>query len=356
MAPVMPEFEEYNDYRFEAKHADAIIRTTSYHRKDFDLSVIWFPEREHQLIRSSISTSFQRPSSSTNLGTLGQLPQELLANMFLYLDIRTLTKCRQVNLRLRQAVDYLQEYQIICTHGLNALRALLRTRLARNVTLLAFYQALCSRRCEFCTGLALFMFLPTWRRCCFFCLQSGRMELQMQNISVIRKQFPINAEALGKLASFRTLPGKYTMEEFVRKDRVMTLVPVAQTVEAAEKQMHAQGRFWPIRFREDRSLTFMSSCALPYYDKQSGTTENGVSCAGCQLNLERGTNLGAMRGKWAYKARDIIYGTDNFFNFLEHFKGCKEAQMLWETSKEGSIEPPQLPQMTKNGGFFKSRE
>jgi hypothetical protein len=355
MAPVMPEFEEYDDYRFEAKHAEAIIRTTSYHRKDFDLSVIWFPEREHEHIRSSISTSFDRPSSSTSLGTLGQLPQELLANIFLSLDIRTLTKCRQVNLRLRQAVDYLQEYQIICTHGLNALCALLRTRLARNVTLHAFYQALCSRRCELCTSFALFVFLPTWRRCCFFCLQSGHMELQMQNISVIRKHLPISGVALGKLPSFKTLPGTYTMEESAWKDRI-TLVPVEQTVEAALKQQHELGRSDPFRFRQDRRLTFMSSCALPYYDRQSRTTQHGVSCAGCQLYIERSIDLGAMGGKWAYKARDIIYGTDNFFNFLEHFKGCREAQMLWETSKEGSIEPPQLPQMTKNGGFFKSRE
>lgn len=120
MAPIMLQgYLSATEYHFQEEQADAIIRTASYHRKDYNLAVIWFPDREHQGVRTSMSTSFQGPASAS-LGTLDLLPQELLNNIFLTLDIRSLTKCRQLNVRSRQAIDTLVEYQAISTHALNS--------------------------------------------------------------------------------------------------------------------------------------------------------------------------------------------------------------------------------------------
>ena len=338
-----------DDYQFTEEQADAIIRTTSYHRKDFDLAVIWFSEREHQGIRTSISTSFQRPS--TGHGPLDRLPQELLNNIFLSLDMHSLTKCRQVNLRLRQAIDSLPEYQAISAHALNALCALLRTRLARNVSLFDFYQALCTKNCSLCGRFAGLIFLPTWRRCCFICLTLGSTEFQMHTVPAIQEQFPLSMDAINKLTSFETLPGTYSIREFVQKDRI-TIVPVAQAMRASGGDKETLLRPGPPWFPQNPKLAFMASCALPYYDRQNRTTEYGISCAGSQLAIDKG-NARGMALKFAYMARDLAYTKDGF---LEHFKECREAQLLWESSKEGSIEPPELPQIAKDGGYLKPRE
>ncbi|KFZ04395.1 hypothetical protein V502_10182 [Pseudogymnoascus sp. VKM F-4520 (FW-2644)] len=345
MASRTPEGYLYyeDDYQFPKEQADAIIRTTSYHRKDFDLAVIWFSDREHQGVRTSIFTSSQRAPSASP-GALGRLPQELLENIFLSLDMHSLTNCRQVNLRLRQAIDSLPEYQAIYTHALNTLCALLRTRLAHTVSLFYFYQALCTKNCDFCRRFAGCIFLPTWRRCCFICLERGNSELQMQTVAFIQKRFPLlSTAAFSQLTSVETLPGTYSMDEYVQKDSI-TIVPVEQAMRASREQQQAlqqalQQAEEPTWFQQDRKLAFMASCALPYYDRQNRTTEYGISCAGDQVTIDKG-GFSALADKFGYKARDTVYTKDSF---LVHFKECEEAQLLWGSSKEGSIEPPNLP-------------
>lgn len=344
----MPEDHTYYDenYQFTKDEGDAIIRTTSYHRKDLELSAIWFPDHEHQGVRASISTSFQRPSSA-NPGAFGLLPQELLDKIFLNLDIHSVTKCRQASVQLRQAVDCLPEYQLLTTHALNALCALLRTRLARNVTLSDFYEALCTSTCGHCSGFAMFIFLPTWRRCCLICLRLRAEKVQMQTIASIREQLFLNMADISKLTSFKTLPGTYSMGEYVQKDRI-TIAHVEQALRVFQEQKQTE----PPRFRHDGKLAFMASCALPYYDKESKTIEYGISCAGVQVAIDRGFDS-AMATKFTYMARDIVYSKAGF---LQHFKDCCDAQVLWESSKGGSIEPPELSQMVKNDDKFKPRE
>lgn len=268
--------------------------------------------------------------------------------------MHSLTKCRQVNLRLRQAIVSLPEYQAISTHALNALCALLRTHLAHNVSLFDFYQALCTKNCPRCLQFAGFISLPTWRRCCFLCLELGDTDLQMQTVDSIQKQFPLlSMAAISQLKSFKTLPGTYSSDEYVQRDRI-TIVPVEQAMRASQEQQRAlqqieTGSPW---FPQDPKLAFMASCALPYYDSQDRTTEYGISCPGAQLVIDKGT-ISGMALKFVYMARDRVYTKDGF---LEHFKVCEEAQLLWTSSKEGTIEPPELPQIAKDGGCLKRRE
>lgn len=96
----------------------------------------------------------------------------------------------------------------------------------------------------------------------------------------------------------------------------------------------------------------MASCGFPYYDRQTRRVGKGISCAGFQLALEKDI-IGSHGEEWAYIARDKIYGKEGF---LQHFKWCEQAQLLWETSNEGSIEPLELPEGAKNGGYFRCRE
>ncbi|KAL2193899.1 hypothetical protein P885DRAFT_71716 [Corynascus similis CBS 632.67] len=314
MAALVPRgYRSATEYRFRQDQTDAIVRATAYHRKDF-------------------STPFPR-TPDTGLGTLGLLPLELLHDVLLRLDIRSLFNFRQANLSSRRIVDSLHQYQMAVSHGLNLLCALLRTRLAIGISLLDFYH---------------FVSLLTWNRCCFACLQ-GALETRVQTLAGIRKQFHLTKTKLGQLKSFRTLPGIYSMEESVHKSRI-AVVSVHQAKLVSGQQPHAAAaQAQPASSGRNRKFNFMGLCALPYYDRRTGRVEYGMSCAGCQLALEKDI-IGSRGEKWAFDTRDKVYAQNSF---LEHFRWCEQAQLLWKSSSEGKRQPIEA---ARRGGFFNNRE
>ena len=342
-------YRSVTEYRFREEQADAIIRVTTYHRKDYSRSVIWFPPREHAGVRLSIATPFQR-TSSTGLGSLNRLPLQLLHDVLLRLDMHSLFKFRQTNLRSRHMVDSLNQYQVVVSHGLNLLCALLRTRLATSISLFDFYHALCTKACALCGEFGGFISLPTWNRCCFKCLQ-GALETQVQSLASVRKQFHLTKAKLTQLRSFKTLPGIYSMMESVYKSRV-TVVSVHQAILASGQQPHALVQVQVANLGRNQKYNFMGSCALPYYDRRTGEVEHGMSCAGCQLALEKDI-IGSRGEDWAFEARDKVYARDGF---LKHFRWCEQAQLLWRLSDEGNKRPAELPEAARRGGFFNNRE
>ncbi|AEO53072.1 hypothetical protein MYCTH_2051335 [Thermothelomyces thermophilus ATCC 42464] len=351
MAAFLPRgYRSVTEYRFREDQTDAIVRAAAYHRKDYCRSVIWFSPREHVGIRPSIATPFPR-TPDTGLGSLCRLPLELLHDVLLHLDIRSLFNFRQVNLSSRQTVDSLHQYQMVVSHGLNLLCALLRTRLAIGISLLDFYHALCTKACTLCGEFGGFVSLLTWTRCCFACLQ-GALETQVQTLAGIRKQFHLTKAELGRLRSFKTLPGIYSMEESVHKSRI-TVVSVHQAKLVSGQQPHAAAaQAQPANWGRNRKFNFMGACALPYYDRRTGRVEYEMSCAGCQLALEKDI-IGSRGEKWAFEARDKVYAQDSF---LEHFRWCEQAQILWRSSAEGKSQPAELPEAARRGGFFNNRE
>ncbi|KAI1162318.1 hypothetical protein F5B18DRAFT_652795 [Nemania serpens] len=303
MAALMSQgYRSVAEYCFPEEQTDAIVRAIAYHRKDYCHSVIWFSPREHVGIRWSITTSFQR-TANTGLGSLNQLPLELL-----------------------------HDYQIVVSHGLNLLCALLRTRLAIGVSLFDFYDALCTKDCTLCGEFGGFISLLTWNRCYFTCLQ-GALETQVRTLTAVKKQFHLTKAQLDQLRSFKSLPGICSMEESVHKSRI-TLVSVHQAILVSGQQPHALPEAQPVDSGRNQKFNFMGSCALPYYDRRTDRVEHGMSCAGCQLALEKDI-IGSGGEKWAFEARD---------------------KLLWSSSGEGNNRPTELPEAARRGGFFNSRE
>lgn len=140
------------------------------------------------------------------------------------------------------------------------------------------------------------------------------------------------------------------MSEYVQNSRVAIVsVPQAISVSGRLPQGPAQTQF--SNSQRNQKFNFMGACALPYYDKQTGEIEHGMSCAGCQLALEK--KIIATRAEdWAFEARDKVYARDGF---LEHFKSCKQAQLLCKSSDEGKHMPTELPEAARRGGFFSER-
>lgn len=350
MAALVPRgYHSATEYRFNEEEADAIVRTAAYHRSDFCLSVIWFSPGQDVDIRPSISTPFQR-TTSVGLGSLDRLPLELLHDILFGLDLQSLFKFRQVNLRSRQTVDSLKKYQIIVSHGLNLFCALLRTRLATDTSLLDFYDILCAKTCSLCGEFGGFVSLLAWKRCCFKCLREAP-EIQVRSLASIRKQFRLAKVEVNQLRSFKTLPGIYSTQESVYKSRTM-VVSLHQATLISRQQSHAPGQAHSAGSTRNRKLNFMGSCALPYYDKLTGKVEDGVSCAGCQLALEKEI-IGARCEEWAFEARDKVYARDGL---LEHFRWCEQAQVLWRSSCAGTNSPTELPELARRGGSFNERE
>ncbi|KAK4172730.1 cyclin-like F-box [Triangularia setosa] len=316
-------FDSNEDYLLTIDRAHIMTEAVSHH---YCRSVIWFSPCEHVSIRLSIATPFRR-ASNTGLGPLDRLPLELLHGVLLRLDMHSLFNFRQTNLRSRQTVDSLKQYQVVVSHGLNLLCALLRTRLAIGVSLFDFYYALCTKACTLCGEFGGFLSLLTWNRCCFKCLQ-GALETQGQILAAVQKQFHWTKAELDQLRSFKTLPGIYSMKESAQKSRI-TVVSVHQAILAQ-----------PANSGRNQEFNFMGSCALPYYDRRTGRVEHGMSCAGCQLALEKDI-IGSRGEKWAFEARDKVYAQNGF---LEHFRWCEQAQLLWRSSGEGCSERRLLQQ------------
>lgn len=338
------------EFHFREEDAAAIIRSAAYHRRDFPLSVIWISPREHLGIRTSISTSFSRVSN-VSLGNIDRLPLELLNEVCLHLDVLSVLKFRHINLRSRRIVDSLHEYQVAISHGLNALCALLRTKLAINVTLLDFYREICTKDCALCGEFGGFIFLPTWIRCCFECLKQAP-ETQMQTLASIQRRLRLKRQEILQFKSFPTLPGMYTMTESQYKSRVKIVsIKQAMTILERERAHQLLSETQKSNVELSNKFRFMASCALPYFNRCSGIVELGISCAGCQLALEKDI-IGSRGERWAYTMRDMVYSQEGF---LEHFKWCEQAQLLWTSSEGGIVEPIERPEGVRRG-FFNRRE
>ncbi|RFN49470.1 cyclin f-box [Fusarium flagelliforme] len=298
-------------YRFHEEETDAIVRTVSCHRKDFDLAEIWFSPRKHDDIRSSIATPFPR-SPDVGLSSLDRLPLELLRDVLSRLDMHSLFQIRQTSLRSREAVDSLKEYQMIVLHGLNLYCALLRTQLASDISLLDFYDVLCTKTCSIFGQFGGFVSLLSWARCCFRCITKSVPRVRVRTFAGVQKQFRLTQTGREQLRSIKTLPGTYTMSRSEYEGGI-TIVSHQQALLISQEPLYALKRAGPPNRRlRNPKFNYMGSCALPYYDRFTGNVEHGMSCAACEL--------------------DKVYSREGL---LEHFKWCQRAQVLWRSSGGG---------------------
>jgi hypothetical protein len=98
-------------------------------------------------------------------------------------------------------------------------------------------------------------------------------------------------------------------------------------------------------------LRYMVTTSLPYLDIESGGTQIGVCCSGCQIALEK--DLGSSRVQSnACVLRDKVYSYDEF---IEHLRECRGARNLWKLRSEG-VDITDISEFVKRGGHFKSRD
>ncbi|KAF4965617.1 hypothetical protein FSARC_6604 [Fusarium sarcochroum] len=327
-------------YEFENDQADDILRTAAYRRDDYCRSVIWFPPEDHSDILSSIATPFRRISTAP-YNFFYKLPLLVFEHLLLYLDMKSAFNLRQACLNSRERVDLSKEYKRITTYGLNVFCALLRTRFADRISIADFHRELVTKPCSVCGKLAGFINLLTWKRSCFKCLREAS-ETQLQLKDWVEDSLQMTENERSQLTILESLPGRYGLynDPFLERHLLVSTQQAKDVVRSRGENKFRYPNTGPMQ-----NLDFLGTCALPHFDNKAGRADHGVSCAGCLLAMQKGI----ITKSQAVKQRDKVYDREEF---LKHFRRCKQAQLLWESSDGGTKEPEELPDTAKVGGYY----
>ncbi len=305
------------------EHADTILRVCSYHRMDYDLTLVRSRPHQLEVVQASIETAFENPPTS-GLGVLDRLPGELMAIVLHSFDLLSIFRFRQVNRAARLLITSLPEYQLIARNGLQGLGSLWRTKLAHCFTIDELYATLTTPNCEQCGAFGCFLFLPKATRCCFDCSYNAPKLLVVGT-----SEFAEIARTTGLLESpLHTVSGNYSLNDRQgpRPKYLLTAnqtTPVLRAINRLDPKLSV--RFWDTP-RDQPHLRPMACTAFPWYDLENDKIEIGVCCKGCRARLERNEPF-----KFDWRR---VYSTTDFFC---HFKHCVAAQHLWSKSQGGKV-------------------
>jgi len=316
------------EFVLEEENKDSIVRIATYHRRDYDRSVICLDPGDNVFVPASLLDVFPRQPIA-HLGTLNQLPLEILHEICRYLDFNSLFQFQQINRRSRQIVGALRLYRPLVEYGQDFFRILMKSRVAEQTSTSELFNAFCSERCAVCGLFGDFIFLLSCTRCCVDCLNQAP-HFQAVALSAAAKEFRTTPESLRKkVPSLCTIPGLYTIGKVPWKKRIdIVAVSHLQQLQPSKGQEVRAIQGKPIH-------SFLAAAALPYFDDLTKSHHQGLSCKGCQIAVELG--LVTLRGNGTgWKARDRVYSYDGF---LQHFQWCAQAQDIWRSSLEGGSDP-----------------
>lgn len=252
-----------------------------------------------------------------DLGPLKILPQELLAIIFHYLDLQTLTIFRRVNRQAMHSVDAIPAYAILIRHAPNTIRGMLSLGSARFNTSQDRYETLCTESYEICGDFGGYIYLIKCRRVCFLCYSHELSYLTVTRSDVLRK-FGLEAKQLRDIPHVRSRPGSYSLhralwygksvilfdQDSVRRAARATYgteealqEAVALKAQALEDKLREKQRTYEIgggRGKKPRlprteqvedkffgnPFRFMAIESAPFYDKQRRVPEEGFYCLG----------------------------------------------------------------------------
>ncbi|ENH64059.1 hypothetical protein FOQG_16075 [Fusarium oxysporum f. sp. raphani 54005] len=338
---------------------DTIINACTYHRMEFDRVLIRTNERK---LDAPFLLSTSDTTSSSSLGILSRLPEELILMILRELDILSYLRFRGVNNRARSIATASREYKTVVKHGLQGLKPLLKAELAHVCTIAHFYQTLVSNKCEFCGKFATFLYLITCQRCCFTCLQIS-VDLHVLPVPVPKafaKAVKCSSKEIEKISGpkLRVVYGKYSLQPWPNVKRPRYLVQAKPVVEKLrslgsspripksvlshqpQSQSHDE-------IRHDFCYRYMAAAALPWYDLSNDRMEPGMNCKGCQFRVEEYERTNRrLDPPWGFNDRDRVYSREEF---LCHFGSCTHAQKVWADTQEKRMAPESA--FTLRGGI-----
>ncbi|CAG9993539.1 unnamed protein product [Clonostachys byssicola] len=309
---------------------DALLRVATYHRRDFDLSVICSESQKLFAVQPFISEPFST-TASASLGVFRHLPNEVLVEMCSHLDLRSVFKLRQVNRLAREIVSASPAYRDLSKHCLQALRGALRTGMARWLPVAELHRLLYTSECGRCGDYGPLLFLPLIERCCFRCLLLD-WEYRLIFLDELSEATNVSESRLRELVPvLRTLTGSYFLLWGEQTER-HELVPYRTILECSPPlDIQDLPDFIPEPEDEDAILRCTAATPFPYLDKPGSDIDHGVSCTGCALAQLDNREL--PKRNQSSNPREMAYSREGF---LVHFQSCEEAQKIWQESHEGT--------------------
>ncbi|KAK3333802.1 hypothetical protein B0T19DRAFT_419186 [Cercophora scortea] len=280
-------------------------------------------------------------------GALEVLPIEILHEVLLQLDLRSLTYLRLVNRRTMGFVDALPQYSDIIRHASNALRGILAIGTGSWISCKALHTSLCTARCELCGDFGGYLYLLTCKRVCFLCLSLNDVLLPLPPSHACRK-FGLKRHHLADLPQMKTVPGTYSpnRKKILKSDTLVdhecarlaginlygSLAAMEQSVLQKQARMleaynarqtgrDSSGR--PVRARRrppaldpfdgqsGNPHRFVAIARVPWLDRASRRVERGFYCVGCEKSSRK-----------PYHWR-ILFAADTF---EEHLANCGEIR------------------------------
>ena len=196
--PIPPELmEEWTSQR---------LSISDYTLSDIDLSR-----------RCPLDNGLHTSEPKHGLGNLSLLPLEILTDVFLELDVLSMTTFRRVNKGAAQLVESIPHYQMIFRHCPDILRYIISTK-AGYFNLRTLHRALCKLQCETCGEFGGYLYLITYSRVCYDCFTNNRWFLPMSG-----KQAPSVAgcsrKKLRYLPHIWSIPGRYAVDRLSYRQR-----------------------------------------------------------------------------------------------------------------------------------------
>lgn len=278
------------------------------------------------------------PIQSTLSAGLGpwahRLTPELLHNVLLRMDMLSLFRPRHTNLAWMRMVDSLQPFQLCVSYAMTMFAALLRTKTAHRVSLLDFHDVLINpnNRCVLYDSFGLYVFIPSWERCCGTCLaHSYGPRLDVRALPTVHKTYGLQTAVTLQLFQLKTIPGDYALDPNERSTRghnSSTIIVSAQQVNQLFGRIPPRNPCRPHRSALDKGKT---ACTLPYYDQRLDQVSFGLYCDGCRLNCDDKKYIGV-------DIVETLHSGEKSYTriaLLEYFQWCQKAQYLWNESLKG---------------------
>lgn len=322
-------------------NSDAILRVTSYHRRDLDCAVVIAKPGQHDQVRLSLF-KILGASGGLGLGRLQRLPLELLSSIGLRLDVHSALAFSQANRSTREIIASIPQYRQLGKHAIEGLWALFRTGLARHIGISTLHSTLSTERCVICGSFGGFVFLPTAARCCFHCIESAPALRVVSLHSFCKASGLLAARLTMSHPVLLSLPGTYSSDETQQKRR-RYLVSGYHAFELLATNGDKDPRAILDKLSGSRAWRCMASTRLPYVSLATGESQIGRSCKGCQIAME------ANMCDENFSRRERVYSREGF---LDHFRDCEEAKDLWRPS-EGGTAAVEEPVWTRLGGLLR---
>ncbi|KAK4200953.1 hypothetical protein QBC40DRAFT_325579 [Triangularia verruculosa] len=327
-------------FNIDSLDADAkkeIIEAVFFPYTEFDSATITFPDDEKVLFTSKMLRSPKNLDTNreyTSIGDLTKVPNEIMVQIIVDLDIRTLWSFALVNRHARELVISLPGYKLVVKKFPEILMALFRTKVGilKSVTLADVISILQPHETPYCQGgdchqIGSFVFLPTLQRCCWRCLQhSDNFHVYTEGL-----YFRWRPWKSGPGADIQTLPGKYGDSQHVFRARRFLVHRDSHPYDTYDYAMSAN--------RAKREYPYMCAIRVGLVDPKSSLRNAkilpGVCCAGCH-EMPIPDDLDGKAKEELYDCKRQVYlefGSLGCY-YLDHFKWCAAAQNLWNEKLE----------------------